>query len=145
FTEPTFLFLFLPILLALYFAGRGSFRNWLLVVASIIFYSKGGGAFTWLMLAAIAFNYGMAILVDRTRGRRPFGAAWWRGVAVAADLGVLVIFKYANFFADNLNVLVAASGGRPVAVPKVLLPIGISFFTFHAISYVVDVYRRDAT
>jgi len=58
---------------------------------------------------------------------------------------VLGIFKYANFFADNINALLLALSVRPVAVPRVLLPIGISFFTFHAISYVVDVYRRDAT
>ena len=72
FTEPTFLFLFLPILLGLYFI-RGSrehaaYGNGLLLAASVIFYAKGGGAFTWLMLASIAFNYWMAIAVDRARG-----------------------------------------------------------------------------
>src|SRR5262249_2711832 len=64
FTEPTFLFLFLPVLLALYFAGgsreHGRYANWLLLVFSVIFYAKGGGAFTWLMLASIAFNYSAA-------------------------------------------------------------------------------------
>jgi alginate O-acetyltransferase complex protein AlgI len=147
FTEPTFLFLFLPVLLALYFAPlsrtHGAYGNALLLVASVIFYAKGGGAFTWLMLASIAFNYWMAILVDRTRanGLAPRVLA----AAVAVDLGVLGIFKYANFFADNVNTLVLALGVHPIVVPRVLLPIGISFFTFHAISYVVDVYRRDAT
>ena len=70
FTEPTFLFLFLPVLLALYFVRRvhASYANWLLLIASVIFYAKGGGAFTWLMLASIAFNYWMAIAVDRARG-----------------------------------------------------------------------------
>jgi alginate O-acetyltransferase complex protein AlgI len=61
------------------------------------------------------------------------------------NLIVLGIFKYANFFADNVNTLFLVLHVRPVVVPRVLLPIGISFFTFHAISYVVDVYRRDAT
>ena len=67
FTEPTFLFLFLPVLLALYFVTRvhARYANWLLLVASVIFYAKGGGAFTWLMLGSIAFNYVMAIGVDR--------------------------------------------------------------------------------
>jgi alginate O-acetyltransferase complex protein AlgI len=156
FTEPTFLFLFLPLLLALYFApaplgglwrgraGRtravhGSYANWLLLAASVIFYAKGGGAFTWLMLASIAFNYWMAIVIA-TRGSRA-----WLGFAVAANLVVLGIFKYANFFGDNVNTLLIALGAQPLVVPRVLLPIGISFFTFHAISYVVDVYRRDAT
>ena len=69
FTEPTFLFFFLPVLLVLYFARfrreHGPHRNGLLVVASVIFYAKGGGAFTWLMLASIAFNYWIAIAIDR--------------------------------------------------------------------------------
>ncbi|HEX3645253.1 MAG TPA: MBOAT family O-acyltransferase, partial [Vicinamibacterales bacterium] len=147
FTEPTFLFLFLPILLALYFATfsrvHGAYANWLLLIASVIFYAKGGGAFTWLMLASIAFNYWMAILVDRTResGR----AKQVLAAAVAVDLVVLGVFKYANFFADNVNTLLLALGVHPVVAPRVLLPIGISFFTFHAISYVIDVSRRDAT
>jgi len=141
FTEPSFLFLFLPVLLGLYFATfqweHSSYGNWLLLVASVLFYWTGGGAFTWLMLASIAFNYWMAIIVSRD--------SRWLAPAVAANLVVLGIFKYANFFADNVNTLFLALNVRPVVVPRVLLPIGISFFTFHAISYVIDVHRRDAT
>jgi alginate O-acetyltransferase complex protein AlgI len=141
FTEPTFLFLFLPVLLALYFSTRsrehGAYGNWLLLVASVIFYATGGGSFTWLMLGSIAFNYWMAILVSRDRRWLPF--------AIGVNLTVLGLFKYANFLADNVNALVRVAGGQPMSVPRVLLPIGISFFTFHAISYVVDVHRRDAT
>jgi alginate O-acetyltransferase complex protein AlgI len=162
FTEPTFLFLFLPILLALYFVTfsrqhRG-YGNGLLLVASVVFYAKGGGAFTWLMLASIAFNYRIAIAIDRTReswstaraAPRPLSRRAARApkallaCAVAANLAVLGVFKYANFFADNINALFLVLHVQPVVVPRVLLPIGISFFTFHAISYVVDVYRRDA-
>ena len=174
FTEPTFLFLFLPLLLGLYFtvrltasakasAVRRSFSeggsvtrrrkadttyrwpNVLLVIASVIFYAKGGGAFTWLMLGSIAFNYWMAIAVDRARDWRPARAKAILTTAVAVNLLVLGLFKYANFFADNVNAMLGALGVDPVAVPRVVLPIGISFFTFHAISYVVDVYRRDAS
>ncbi|HEV3141305.1 MAG TPA: MBOAT family O-acyltransferase, partial [Vicinamibacterales bacterium] len=146
FTQPSFLFLFLPILLAAYFAQpsrvHAAYGNWLLLVASVLFYASGGGNFTWLMLASIAFNYSMAIAVDRARGTPAARVAV--GVAVAVNLVVLGILKYANFFADNVNTLFLALGVRPLVVPRVLLPIGISFFTFHAISYVVDVYRRDA-
>ena len=149
FTEPTFLFLFLPLLLAFVFApraagsrGHGAYANWLLLAASVIFYAKGGGAFTWLMLVLIAFNYWMAIAVDRAR--QTGSAKRFLAVAVVVDLVVLGIFKYANFFADNVNALFLAINRQPLVVPRVLLPIGISFFTFHAISYVVDVYRRDA-
>src|SRR5438876_3261876 len=91
------------------------------------------------MLASIAFNYWMAIAVAN-RGSRA-----WLASAVAANLVVLGLFEYANVFADNVNALLGLAGVAPVAVPRVLLPIGISFFTFHAISYVVDVYRRDAS
>jgi alginate O-acetyltransferase complex protein AlgI len=157
FTEPTFLFLFLPVLLGLYFAADAAHRfrrpsvharygNWLLLVASIIFYAKGGGAFTWLMLASIAFNYWMGIAVARARAAS--GESRAKAVlvfAVTINLVVLGLFKYANFFADNVNTLFLALHVRPIVVPRVLLPIGISFYTFHAISYVVDVYRRDAT
>ena len=155
FTEPIFLFCFLPVLLALYFApslarafpGAGlahsRYANWLLLVASVIFYATGGGAFTWLMLGSTAFNYWMAILVDRHRetalGQRLLV------FTVSANLVVLGIFKYANFFVDNANGVLVLAHLPALALPRVLLPIGISFFTFHAISYVVDVYRRDAT
>jgi alginate O-acetyltransferase complex protein AlgI len=146
FTEPVFLFLFLPILLALYFAPlsreHGAWGNALLLVASVLFYAKGGGSFTWLMLGSIAFNYFMAIGVDRLRGTRacrPLLAA-----AIGANLLVIAVFKYATFFVENANAALASFSVGPLALPHVLLPIGISFYTFHAISYVVDVYRRDA-
>ena len=141
FTEPSFLFLFLPVLLGLYFLRRphGGYANVLLLAASVLFYAKGGGAFTWLMLASIAFNYGMAIVVARERSKASLAAA------VAINLAVLAVFKYANFLADNVNAVLAGAGAGPFAVPQILLPIGISFYTFHAISYVVDVYRGHAT
>jgi alginate O-acetyltransferase complex protein AlgI len=142
FTEPTFLFLFLPVLLGLYFLPFTWHRNGLLLVASIIFYASGGGAFTWLMLGSIAFNYVIAIRIDRARAT-PLGHRLLI-FAVAANLIVLGVFKYGNFAVDNLNALLGLVGVSALSVPKVLLPIGISFFTFHAISYVVDVYRRDA-
>lgn len=142
FTEPTFLFLFLPLLLLFYFLPWQAHRNWLLLAASLIFYAKGGGAFTWLIVALIAFNYVAALEVDRRRDT-PAGR-WLLGGAVTVDLLVLIVFKYANFIADNVNVLLSAAGLPAIALPPVLLPIGISFFTFHAISYVVDVHRRDA-
>ena len=151
FTEPTFLFLFLPVLLALLFApalfGRtrhAGYANGLLLAASVVFYAKGGGAFTWLMLGSIAFNYRMAIAIDRARAVRG-RAERLLTCAVGANLVVLGLFKYANFLSDNVNTLFLALGAHPLVVPRILLPIGISFFTFHAISYVVDVYRRDAS
>ena len=148
FTEPTFLFLFLPVLLGLYFIGssreHGAYGNWLLLIASVVFYEKGGGGrCTVLMLGSIAFNYWMAIAVDRARGTP--AASRRLAFAITVNLAVLGVFKYANFATANVNALLIAAHIAPLAVPRVLLPIGISFFTFHAISYVIDVSRRDAT
>jgi alginate O-acetyltransferase complex protein AlgI len=147
FTEPIFLFLFLPTLLAVYFLKRPhtAYANWLLLIASVIFYAKGGGSFTWLMLGSIAFNYWAAIAVARARSVSMSAASSILTFAVAANLVVLGLFKYANFFSDNVNGVLTALDVRPLALPRLLLPIGISFFTFHAISYVVDVYRGDAS
>ncbi|HVZ24302.1 MAG TPA: MBOAT family protein [Vicinamibacterales bacterium] len=146
FTEPSFLFLFLPALLALYFlpwrAGAAEIRNWVLVIASVVFYATGGGAFTFLILGSIVFNYLMAIAVDARHGTR--AGRVLLAVAVGADLAVLAALKYADFIVSNVNVLATPLGLHAMPLPRVLLPIGISFFTFHAISYVVDVYRRDA-
>jgi alginate O-acetyltransferase complex protein AlgI len=142
FTEPAFLFVFLPVLLALYQLPGSRYRNWLLLAASIIFYTRGAGSFTWLVLALIAFNYVAARVIDRHRGTR-LGRRLL-GTAIAIDLLVLAVFKYADFAVGNLNAALSLAGAQPFALPGILLPIGISFFTFHAISYVVDVYRRDA-
>ena len=146
FTEPTFLFVFLPVLLALYFLlyffRSPRHGNLLLAVASVLFYASGGGAFTWLILASIALNYAAALGIDRARGTS--AARWLLAATVGANLLSLATFKYAGFLAMNLNGLLRALGASPVPVPAIVLPIGISFFTFHAVSYVVDVYRRDA-
>jgi alginate O-acetyltransferase complex protein AlgI len=142
FTEPAFLFAFLPIVLGLHALSPPAARNAVLVAASVVFYASGAGAFTRLILASIALNYLAALGVARLAGR-PSGA-WLLRATVAANLVVLGVFKYAGFAAENLNVLLDAGGLAPVPIPAVTLPIGISFFTFHAISYVVDVKRGDA-
>jgi alginate O-acetyltransferase complex protein AlgI len=142
FTEPTFLFVFLPVLLALYFLPGRRHRNVLLALASIVFYASGGGAFTWLMLGSIAVNYFAALAIVRARGTP--AARRLLALTVGANLLSLAVFKYAAFGAANLNAVLSFLGAAPLPAPAIVLPIGISFFTFHAISYVVDVYRRDA-
>ena len=136
FTEPTFLFAFLPVLLALYFLPWHGHRNLLLLAFSVVFYASGGGAFTWLILASIAVNYGAALAIDAARGTPV--ARRLLVLAIGLNLLSLVTFKYAGFLAENVNALLRPLGAA-VPVPAIVLPIGISFFTFHAISYVVDV------
>ena len=138
FSSFHFLFYFLPALLLLYFllpkqlrAGR----NLLLLAFSLFFYAYGGVRFLPLMLASIGINYVFGLLcAPGARGRK---AALWVGTAL--NLALLGWFKYAGFAAQNLRLL-----GVQLAIPDVVLPIGISFFTFQGMSYVFDVYRGDA-
>jgi alginate O-acetyltransferase complex protein AlgI len=141
FSSPIFLFLFLPVVLTLYpvFPGLRLRNLWLLTV-SIVFYAWGEALFVFLMLGSTLMNYTLGLWVDResetARGK------WAVGIAVALNIGLLAFFKYANFIAGNLNPLLAALQLGTIHLPPVRLPIGISFFTFHALSYVIDIYRR---
>src|SRR5665213_639577 len=143
FSSEIFLFVFLPAILVVYFCVRGAaLRNVVLVLASLVFYMWGEGRYVFLVLASALVNYGLGLALacapgNGTRRRRLVLAA-----AVTFNLGILVFFKYTGFFADNLNFLLGNAIGRQVALSQIYLPLGISFFTFHAISYIVDVYRR---
>ena len=148
FTEPTFLFLFLPLLLGLYFI-RGIAR-----ACGLRQLAAAGRERDLLRQGRRRVHLADARLdrlqlldgdCRRPRARHAGRARRRLAFAVTVNLVVLGIFKYANFFADNVNALLQLGRVQPIAVPRVLLPIGISFFTFHAISYVIDVSRRDAT
>jgi alginate O-acetyltransferase complex protein AlgI len=141
FSSPVFLFLFLPIVLAVNFALPIRFRNLWLLIMSLIFYGWGEPRFVLVMIASIVVNYALGLWVDRVRGRP---AAWWvMALGVALNIGLLGVYKYANFVVDNLNVVLASVGAAPLHLAPIALPIGISFFTFQAFSYVIDVQRRD--
>jgi alginate O-acetyltransferase complex protein AlgI len=140
FSSPIFLFLFLPVVLAVCALPGLKLRNALLLVFSVIFYAWGEVLFVFLMLGSALLNYFLGRWVDRETGvtRRK----WAVGVAVALNIGTLAFFKYANFMVGNLNLLLGVFHLGAVRMVPVRLPIGISFFTFHALSYVIDVYRR---
>ncbi|HEY9785132.1 MAG TPA: MBOAT family protein [Candidatus Obscuribacterales bacterium] len=143
FTSATFLFLFLPALLLAYYLARStSLRNFLLLSASALFYVWGETKYSWLVLLLIAINYLFALLLKRFAGRVMGGTLL--AVSIAVNLIALMRFKYATFFVDNLNAVGAAMSLAPLAVKEVALPLGISFFVFHCISYLVDIYRGNA-
>ena len=142
FSSPIFLFLFLPLVLAVYFASPKVFKNPILLIASLLFYAWGELFYVLVMLASIATNYLCGVAVDRHRDRA--ASRLYLGLGVAANLLLLGSFKYANFIVDNLNTACGWLHISPVALAPVHLPIGISFFTFQAISYIVDVYRNEA-
>ncbi|MDT5295029.1 MAG: alginate O-acetyltransferase complex protein AlgI [Acidobacteriota bacterium] len=140
FTEPLFLFLFLPLLLCIYYVSPPRFRNPILIAASFVFYVAGEKLFSWVLLLSVLLNYFTARSIDRFDHARTRRRAL--GVGVASNLLLLVIFKYTDFLVVNLNVPLALLRLPTLPPPPMHLPIGISFFTFMGISYLVDVYRR---
>jgi alginate O-acetyltransferase complex protein AlgI len=140
FSSVLFLLFFLPIVLALYFiipASRRSWRNMLLLAASFIFYGCSGLKGLLLMTAMIITDYLAGLFAHEGYSRFVRRTALISACVVS--LGLLGYFKYAGFLTENLSAL-----GIPVKILNVALPVGISFFTFQGLSYVIDVYRGDA-
>lgn len=140
FTDPIFLFLFLPLLLGIYFISPGGMRNLVLVGASLTFYAFGENVYVCLLLLSVFINYSGGQALGRIQGpaRRRFVLV----VTIATNLLLLAVFKYAGFIVSNLNALISPFVSRQFSFPSLHLPLGISFFTFMGISYLVDVYRR---
>ena len=143
FSSTVFLFLFLPVVLLLHTVAPRALKNTVLLVASLIFYFWGEKFFVLVMLASIGANYVFGLLIDRWRGREAARAVL--AFAVFANLALLVGYKYTGWLVENLNVLLLRAGSEPLAFSGSRhLPIGISFFTFHALSYVIDLHRGHA-
>src|SRR5690348_13517503 len=143
FASPAFLWFFLPAVLTVYLVFPRRWRNGVLSIASLIFYAWGAGSFVLLLLACIAVNYAAGILIDSTWAKMRRGSR--RGVLISAlvfDVGILAIWKYAGFLSVQVDTLSRALGLGDTTVVSLVLPIGISFYTFHHMSYVIDVYRR---
>lgn len=134
FSSLLFLYAFLPVCLLLYFLVPGlTGKNIVLLCASLVFYAWGEPVYVFLMLAVAALNWGFGLLLEK----RP--EKLWLALCVALNLASLVVFKYAGFLVENCNALFGAA----FRIPQISLPIGISFYTFQALSYSVDVYRKD--
>ncbi len=137
FNSYIFIFAFLPLTLAGFFliGSRGRHRiaiSWL-VACSLFFYGWWNPAYLGLILASILFNYAMGIVLSNGGGRGLLA------VGVAANLGLLGYFKYANFFVDSVN----GALGTAFHLETILLPLAISFFTFQQIAYLVDAHRGE--
>ena len=139
FSSPTFLYAFLPLFIVVYFARRSiAWRNAILLAFSLLFYAWGETVFVLLLLASIAFNWAVALAIDKADlvNRKPILI-----LGICLNLVVLGVAKYADFIVLTVNAIYPAAGFPQLNLP---LPLGISFFTFHAISYLFDVYRRNA-
>lgn len=139
FSSLPFLFGFLPITLAIYFAVPLRWRNLALLLTSLVFYGWGEPIYLGIMVLSILIDYTHGLLVERYRSRDKL-ARWFVAESVILNLGLLGFFKYWDFFAENLSRL----PGITLPALGLPLPIGISFFTFQTMSYTIDVYRRDA-
>lgn len=143
FSDALFLYLFLPLTLASYFVTPNRWKNSSLLLASLFFYAAGERKYVAIMLASITLNFLLGRWISRCQddGRKTQQSPVV--VAVVANIGMLVVFKYANFLVENLNVLLSLVSVPTLSLPSVHLPIGISFFTFQAMSYVIDVHRGE--
>lgn len=138
FASLLFLFLFLPLNLIIYYSRRNpKWRNWILIIFSLIFYGWGEPIWISLMILSSFIDWANALFIEKHRGTK------WAKVGVVVtlifNLGLLATFKYDVFIVESVNSLL----GTSFSAPGYALPIGISFYTFHTISYVVDVYRGD--
>lgn len=145
FSSPVFLFLFLPATLALYAVAsmRGiRARNTVLLFCSVCFYAYGGVSYLGLLLLSVLVNWAAGLWLSRLEDGRGRRAVFLAGLAY--NIGILVIFKYLNLFGDTAAWIAGKLSGHAVEsiIPAIALPIGISFFTFQIMSYLIDVYKK---
>ena len=141
FSSLTFLYYFLPITLIVYFLtpmpkGSPRLRNLTLLVASLVFYAWGEPRYVFLMVAQCAAAWGFSFLINKYSGRKV--AMAFMLISIAVSLSGLIYFKYANFFITNINNIT----GADIQLIRLLMPIGVSFYTFQLVSYSVDLYKR---
>ncbi len=130
----TFLWIFLPIVFLLSLVIDKKYQNVFLVIASLLFYAWGEPVYVLLMILSIILNYGIGIWIENANKRK-------KGIlfcGIVLNIGMLAYFKYYNFFVDNINHLFRR---ELISTNELALPIGISFFTFQALSYIIDLYR----
>ena len=152
FSSPVFLFIFLPCTLALYGAASLTrsirVKNAVLLFCSVCFYGYGGLNYLGLLAVSVVVNWGAGLLMEREKegdNRKKASARrrmiFWLGIVW--NLGVLIIFKYLNLLGDTAAWLAGTLLGSNVEspIPNIVLPIGISFFTFQIMSYLIDVYQ----
>jgi alginate O-acetyltransferase complex protein AlgI len=140
FASNLFCFYFLPFFMVLYLLTPLKLRNWTALGGSVLFYAWGAPVFIFVLLGSAMADFVLARAIHRSPKRR---ANRLLALGVVFNLGLLVYFKYANFFVENINAFMHGLGASGLAWTSVALPLGISFFTFQKLSYLFDV-RREA-
>lgn len=140
FSSLTFLFAFLPIFLVLYYCSPAKYRNGLLFTGSLVFYGIGEPLYLCLIICSVLVNLGIGLFIDRSE--RLSGKRLWLITGLLYNFGLLFFFKYTNFFLENINgVLRLCHSSTQLKLLELTLPLGISFYTFQIVSYIIDVYR----
>ena len=139
FSSPIFLYFFLPLTLLVYYLIPKKIRNSWLLITSLIFFAWGGVSYTIILVASIILNYFFGRLIQKNIGTKK--SRQWLIIGVSSNLLILGIFKYANFFTQNINILFDSLSLPNILETEIILPIGISFYTFHSLSYLIDIYR----
>ncbi len=142
FSTNLFLFLFLPLFLLVYYLLPFRWRSTWILAASYFFYGWWRWDFLYLLVAITVVSYAFALAIERAKTVKQ--AKTWLTVGIVLNLAALVYFKYANLGINSLNGILQGLGASTIPWSNVLLPIGLSFFIFHAISYLVDIYRKEA-
>ncbi len=141
FSSTIFLFGFLPAVILIYYAQQvlchKKLRNAVLLICSYIFYLYGAAGFVLILIGATLADYGIGLLIERDGRRKRL----WLVLALLLNIGLLAYFKYSNFFVGELSLIFTQFGLTRIEWQEVILPIGISFFTFKKLSYVMDVYQ----
>lgn len=140
FSSIVFLIYFLPLCVLLYYIVPNKLKNIVLLVMSILFYAWGAPRFIFVILSTTLLDFFLVNAMDKS------SQVWKRRLLLSCSLvinvGLLFYFKYANFFIENVNLVLSQLGVKHIEWVKLALPIGISFYTFESLTYIIDVYRR---
>ena len=142
FSSLTFLYVFLPIVIFLVLVLPRKWHNSVLLLASLIFYAWGGVSYSLIIFASIGINYFFGLNINEHKGKP--AAKRYLQIGIALNLLILIVFKYINFLVDNLNELSSFFHFSKIQIDHIALPLGISFFTFQAMSYLIDLHRDEA-
>jgi len=140
FSSSLFLCFFLPVFFGLYFLADKRYKNTVLVFGSCIFYAWGAPKFIFVILGTTLLDYFLVKRMYQLEDQK--SRLLFLIISISVNLGLLIYFKYSNFFIENVNTVLGSINEGPIKWTELILPIGISFYTFETLTYVIDVYRR---
>ena len=140
FSSLFFLYIFFPLNILLYYSSKSIFfRNIVLLLFSLFFYAWGEPLWVFVLMCSVGIDYLNGLFIEKNRGKA--GAKFFLAISVFTNLSLLVLFKYSGMIVDGLNLILPFK----LTAPNLIMPIGISFYSFQSISYVIDVYRGDVS